>query len=152
MQDPELEIDTALSSKDIIVEKIGDYTYQITANGFANPFADGSAKNVGAIQVALPEWGSSYANIRVAKCEILDKDGEVLLTHNCKESVKDYSNNTAYLTYSDSDFYPSITDDSGYSDNYDGTYTEWVSGTQKVTESGTYTVSISDIKSTVIDE
>ena len=147
VQDPELEIDTADSSKDIVFEKVGDYTYQITANGFENPLANGAVKKIGCIQVALEEWGNSYANIRVTKCEILDKDGEVLLTHNCN-----YSNNTAYLTYSDSDFYPCITDDSGFSENSDGTYTLWDSGAQKVTKSGTYTVSISDIKSTVIDE
>ena len=151
VQDPELEIDTAITSKDIVFEKVGDYTYQITANGFENPLANGAVKKIGCIQAGLEEWGNSYANIRVTKCEILDKDGEVLLTHKCKG--KDYSkNNIAYITYMDDDFCPEITDDSGYSEKSDGTYTEWVSGTQEVTESGTYTVSISDIKSTVIDE
>lgn len=42
--DEELDINTLNDSNSISYEKVGDYTYQLTANGFTNPLANGVAK------------------------------------------------------------------------------------------------------------
>ena len=59
---------------------------------------------------------------------------------------------TAYIKYADSDWYPSVLDGSGYTENSVGTITAWEAGNCNISESGTYTVSVSDIKISVIDE
>ena len=60
--------------------------------------------------------------------------------------------NMAYIVYADSDWYPSVMDGSGYTENSVGTITAWEAGNCNISESGTYTVSVSDIKISVIDE
>ncbi len=59
---------------------------------------------------------------------------------------------TAYIMYADYDWFPSIMDYSGYYEDSYGDVTTWNSKTCDVSKSGTYTVSISDIKATIIDE
>ena len=76
--DPNKQEDST-DKKDLSTEKIDDYTYQLTANGFANPLANGDASEIGCMQVALQEWGGSIAVIEVTKCEILDESGNVLI-------------------------------------------------------------------------
>ena len=60
--------------------------------------------------------------------------------------------NMAYIVYADSDWYPCVLDGSGYTDSGIGTVTTWKAGNSNISESGTYTVSVSDIKITTIDE
>lgn len=81
--------DDASNDKDLSYEKIGDYTYQLTANGFDNPIAKGDAKTIGCMQVALQEWGSSIATIEVVKCEILDAEGNALIAFDGLGNVVD---------------------------------------------------------------
>lgn len=59
---------------------------------------------------------------------------------------------TAYIVYIDKDLFPCITDYSGYYEDATGEVTTWNSETCDVSESGTYTVSISDIETSWIDE
>ena len=77
--DPNKE-DGENNKKDISYEKVGDYTYQLIANDFVNPLANGDAKDIGCMQVCLQEWGSSIAQMEVLKCEVLDEAGNALLT------------------------------------------------------------------------
>ena len=84
--------DDASNDKDLSYEKIDDYTYQLTANGFDNPIANGAAKTIGCMQVALQEWGSSIATIEVVKCEILDAEGNALITFDGLGNVVDGGN------------------------------------------------------------
>lgn len=59
----------------------------------------------------------------------------------------------SFLMYASSNWYPSIMDASGHSeDPSSGTITEWTPGTQEITKDGTYTVSISDVKCSGVDE
>ncbi len=78
--DEELDINTLNDSNSISYEKVGDYTYQLTANGFTNPLANGVAKKIGRMELCLQEWGSTIANLEVIKCEALDESGNALLT------------------------------------------------------------------------
>ena len=59
---------------------------------------------------------------------------------------------TAYIMYGDYNWFPSIMDYSGYYEDAAGVVTTWNSETCDVSKSGTYTVSISDIKGTYTDE
>lgn len=81
--------DDASNDKDLSYEKVGDYTYQLTANGFDNPIAKGDAKTIGCMQIALQEWGQSIATIEVVKCEVLDADGNVLIAFDGLGNVVD---------------------------------------------------------------
>ncbi len=76
--DPNKE-DGENGKKDISYEKVSDYTYQLIANDFVNPLANGVAKDIGCMQVCLQEWGSSIAQMEVLKCEVLDEAGNALL-------------------------------------------------------------------------
>lgn len=59
----------------------------------------------------------------------------------------------SFLMYASGNWYPSVMDASGHTeDPSSGTITEWTPGTQEITKDGTYTVSISDIKCSGIDE
>ena len=84
--------DDASNDKDLSYEKIDDYTYQLTANGFDNPIANGTAKTIGCMQIALQEWGSSIATIEVVKCEVLDAEGNVLIAFDGLGNVVDGGN------------------------------------------------------------
>ncbi len=84
--------DDATNDKELSYEKIGDYTYQLTANGFDNPIAKGDAKTIGCMQVALQEWGQSIATIEVVKCEVLDAEGNVLIAFDGLGNVVDGGN------------------------------------------------------------
>ena len=84
--------DDASNDKELSYEKIGDYTYQLTANGFDNPIAKGDAKTIGCMQVALQEWGQSIATIEVVKCEVLDAEGNVLIAFDGLGNVVDGGN------------------------------------------------------------
>ena len=74
------KVDGENHRNDISYEKVGDYTYQLIANDFVNPLANGDAKDIGCMQVCLQEWGSSIAQMEVLKCEVLDEAGNALLT------------------------------------------------------------------------
>ena len=59
----------------------------------------------------------------------------------------------AFVMFASGNWYPSVMDASGHTeDPSSGTITEWTPGTQEITKDGTYTVSISDIKCSGIDE
>ncbi|MFR2155619.1 MAG: hypothetical protein ACLS48_14080, partial [[Eubacterium] siraeum] len=59
----------------------------------------------------------------------------------------------AFIMYASGSWYPSTMDASGHSeDAASGTVTEWTAGTAEVTKDGTYTVSVSDIKASAVDE
>ena len=160
--DPELEIftdpntdDDPTNDKEISFEKIGAFTYQITANGFTNPIATGDATNVGSIKAVFQEWGSTIANIKITKCEILDADSKAVLTfdENGKKIPNSLPKNTAYMEYADYDWFPSLFDGSGHTvdENNDMT-TDWTPGNAEINKSGSYEVSVSNITSTGIDE
>lgn len=87
--DPNTNDDDASNDKDLSYEKVDDYTYQLTANGFDNPIANGTAQTIGCMQIALQEWGSTVANLEVVKCEVLDADGNALITFDGLGNVVD---------------------------------------------------------------
>ena len=60
----------------------------------------------------------------------------------------------AFVMYASGNWYPAlIADASGhFEDPNSGAVTEWTSGTAEVTKDGTYTVSLSNIKGTGVDE
>ena len=61
-------------------EKVGDYTYKIVNNTLVNPLANGDARQIGCMQVGLQECSTSLAQILVTSCEVLDADGNVLIS------------------------------------------------------------------------
>ena len=68
--------DQPVSAKDL-----GNYKYELTATGFDNPFnsADFEVNKVDCFQIALQEWGADVVPMNVLKCELLDKNGEVIM-------------------------------------------------------------------------
>ncbi len=62
---------------------VGDFKYELTATGFANPFTNTEdaweIDEIGCMQVALQEWGTDLVPLEVLSCEILDDAGNVLL-------------------------------------------------------------------------
>ena len=70
----------------------------------------------------------------------------------CAVAAGAENENMAYIVYADSDWYPFVLDGSGYTDSGIGTVTTWKAGNCNISESGTYTVSVSDIKISTIDE
>ena len=79
--DPNKDDDPS-NDMDISYEKVGDYTYQLIANGFENPLANGDAKTIGCMQVCLQEWGSTLSNLKILQCEVINESGETLLAFN----------------------------------------------------------------------
>ena len=77
--DEDTENDQAVSAKDL-----GDYKYELTATGFANPFTNTEdaweIDEIGCMQVALQDWGSCIVPMEVLSCEILDAAGNVLIS------------------------------------------------------------------------
>ena len=61
-------------------EKVDDYTYRIVNDSLVNPLANGDARQIGCMQVGLQEWSTSLAQILVTSCEVLDADGNVLIS------------------------------------------------------------------------
>lgn len=78
VNDEDLELVSG-DGQDAAFEKIGDYTYQLTAD-FENPLANGDASEIGQVQIQFAEWGSDMAQIRVEKLEALDASGNALIT------------------------------------------------------------------------
>ena len=70
----------------------------------------------------------------------------------CAVTAGAENEHTAYIVYADNDWYPSVIDGSGYTDSGIGTITTWEAGNCDVSKSGTYTVSVADIKISTIDE
>ena len=70
----------------------------------------------------------------------------------CAVAAGAENENMAYIVYADNDWYPSVLDGSGYTDSGIGMVTTWKAGNCNISESGTYTVSASDIKISAIDE
>ena len=79
--DPNKDDDPS-NDMDISYEKVGDYTYQLIANGFENPLANGDAQKIGCMQVCLQEWGSTLSNLKILQCEVINESGETLLAFN----------------------------------------------------------------------
>lgn len=77
---------------------IGDFKYELTATGFANPFTNTEdaweIDEIGCMQVALQEWGSDMVPLEVLSCEILDADGNVLVAFDGLGNVVTYAPET----------------------------------------------------------
>lgn len=71
---------TAAADKDIMVEKVGDWTYQVTSKEFPNAIGSGDVADLGCMQVQFAEWSGNISRVVVDKMEILDASDNVLLT------------------------------------------------------------------------
>ena len=80
LPDEELGV-TPAEDKALACEKIGDYTYKVTSKEFENPFANGDAKEVGCVQVAIQDWASSALfDTDLVSFEVLDANDNVLIS------------------------------------------------------------------------
>lgn len=78
--DEELGLDKAAADKDIVAEKIGDYTYKLTSNVYDNPLANGDAENIGCMQFAFNEWSGNIARVEVTNVDVMDSADNVLIS------------------------------------------------------------------------
>ena len=99
---------------------LGDATYSLTAE-FVNPLScetdDWNINEIACMQVCLQEYGQELVPIEVLKCEILDKDGGVLLwfdgngNANLENIAADDNGSTSYDEYT---FYEGDTTEEKY--------------------------------------
>jgi len=82
--DPELGLETFAADKACTVTKVGDYTYKIDSPVYNNPLANGDAKTIGCMQVALQEWGASVTRFDVVSVEVKDESDNVMITFDGK--------------------------------------------------------------------
>ncbi len=80
VNDEAIAINTQNVDDVLLSEKVGDYTYKLTSNVFANPFNDDGVKDVDCVQVAFSEWGADTTDIEVLQLDVLDADGNVLIS------------------------------------------------------------------------
>lgn len=78
--DEELGLDKAAADKDIVAEKIGDYTYKLTSNVYDNPLANGDAENIGCMQFAFNEWSGNITRLEVTNVDVMDSEDNVLIS------------------------------------------------------------------------
>ena len=80
--DEALSLEETASDKDVIAEKVGDYTYKLTTNEYANPLANGDANKIGCMQIAFQMWGESadLCNFKVIDIEVMDSSDNVLIS------------------------------------------------------------------------
>ena len=80
---PNTNDDDPTNDHPVSAVNLGDYTYELTATGFANPLScetDGWEINeIGTMNVILWEKSINPVPMEVLKCEVLDADGKVLL-------------------------------------------------------------------------
>ncbi|MDE7361663.1 MAG: hypothetical protein K2N38_07000 [Oscillospiraceae bacterium] len=81
VKDDALGIDTQATEKDIVSEKVGDYTYKITSKVFDNPLANGDTQEIEHMMFAVQEWGFNKAKMRVVQLDVLDSSDNVLLSY-----------------------------------------------------------------------
>lgn len=80
LPDEELGV-TAGDDRAIQFESIGDHTWKATSNVFENPFANGDAKDVGCVQVAIQDWATSALyDTDIVSFEVLDANDNVLIS------------------------------------------------------------------------
>lgn len=82
LKDEELGIDTVSTEQDIVAEKVGDYTYKLTTNEYANPLANGDANKIGCMQIAFQMWGddTNFCQCKVTDIEVMDSSDNVLIS------------------------------------------------------------------------
>ena len=81
IDDPELEINTVDTSKDVQAKKVGDYTYELTADVYAsNPLHNGDASEIGCMQTGIQYWGNDMSDYEVISCTAYDNAGNVLVS------------------------------------------------------------------------
>ena len=77
--DEELGLETGSSDRNI-AEKVGDYTYKLTSNEYANPLANGDVENIGCMQIAFAEWSGNIARLEVTNVDVMDSSDNVLIS------------------------------------------------------------------------
>ena len=82
LTDEELGIDTAVSEYGFAAEKVGDYTYKLTTDEYANPLANGDANKIGCMQVAFQMWGddTNFCQCKVNGIDVMDSSDNVLIS------------------------------------------------------------------------
>ncbi len=83
VNDPDLGL-AAATDKDVMAEKVGDYTYKITSNEFPNAIGSGDVADVGCFQIFLKEWSGNISRLEVTELAVLDASGNVLMTFDNK--------------------------------------------------------------------
>lgn len=78
--DEDLGLDTVAEDKAVVSEKVGEYTYKLTSNEFANPLANGDVKNIGCMQLAFQEWGASLVRFEITNVDVMDSEDNVLIS------------------------------------------------------------------------
>ncbi len=82
VKDDALNIDTQAVKKDILAEKVGDYTYKLTTKLLDNPLANGDTQEIEHMMFAVQEWGDNKAKMKVMQLDVMDSSGNVLLSYN----------------------------------------------------------------------
>ena len=83
VNDPELGLEAA-ADKDVMAEKVGDYTYRLESGEFPNAIGSGDVADVGCFQIFLKEWSGNMCRVEVTSLEVLDASGNALLTFDSK--------------------------------------------------------------------
>ena len=78
--DEALGLEETASDKDVVAEKVGDYTYKLTTNEYANPLANGDVENIGCMQIAFAEWSGNIARLEVTNVDVMDSSDNVLIS------------------------------------------------------------------------
>lgn len=78
--DEELGLRAPAADKDIVAEKVGDYTYKLTSNVYDNPLANGDAKNIGCMQFQFTDWSGDIASVEVTNVDVMDSADNVLIS------------------------------------------------------------------------
>lgn len=82
VKDDALNINTQAVKKDILAEKVGDYTYKLTTKLLDNPLANGDTQEIEHMMFAVQEWGDNKAKMEVMQLDVMDSSGNVLLSYN----------------------------------------------------------------------
>ena len=81
VSDEDLEIVTIDENKPVKSTKVGDYTYEITSDIWAeNPLHNGDASEIGCMQASLAYWGSDMSDYEIVSFTAYDNAGNALLT------------------------------------------------------------------------
>lgn len=79
--DEALGLDEAVSDKDVVAEKVGDYTYRLTTDEYDNPLANGDAENIGVMQIIFADWGFfSVCRLEITSLDVMDGGDNVLIS------------------------------------------------------------------------
>ncbi|MBD5384646.1 MAG: NPXTG-anchored protein [Ruminococcaceae bacterium] len=121
VKDDALDIDKQAAEKDMVSEKIGDYTYKITSKVFDNPLANGDTQEIDHMLFGVQEWGDNKAKMRVVQLDVMDSSGTVLLSYDANGNATIPDTSVPDTSVPDSSIPTPSVPDTSIPDTSDGT-------------------------------